>query len=220
MIGLFLLGCATPVWTVDGALADHRVVLDADADGRVDAAEYGRTRWEGPSFAGADGDGDGDLSTTELVALFQAQSPTNFDGDPAPQDLRPSQPPWSLPRAQQDVWEVLAWMAEALKAAGRPGPDPVLVDQAVLSGELSSPAGRQALASLQGGWLALGWPWPEGLPLAAEALPPGAPGADSSSAVVARIQAQLRPSRQAPAQGAGGAPAVSPAGGGASPGAQ
>lgn len=186
-----LLGCAPPRWTPESALAPHRAALDADRNGVVDAAEFERPRWEGPPFASADADGDGDLSTAELLALFRAQSPTGFDGGTPPEDARPGGQPWQVPTREQDVWEVLVWMGDALRSDGDAGADPALVDAAVQSGSLESPESRVALASMQSAWETNGWPWPEGLPRTDSPPTPATGGSDPSSIVSLRVQAEL-----------------------------
>jgi hypothetical protein len=195
LLVLWITGCEQPQWTAEGALAVHRAALDTDRDGRVSAAEYDRTRWQGPPFASADADNDGDLSASELLVLFQSQSPTSFDGATAPESARLGGQSWSLAPRQQCVWEVLVWMSDALGHAGQAVPDPVLIDTAVLSGDIESPASRRVLAQLQPAWVAQGWAWPEGLPAADPSAPPEratAPaGTDPSAAVTARIRANL-----------------------------
>ena len=189
MIGLlWLLACGSPRWTEERALEPHLAALDGDQDGRAGEAEYRRARWEGPPFASADQDGDGALSAGELLSLFRLQSPTDFDGgDPQAQRPAVGQQPALLNPQQEEAWEVLAWMSGALLAAGQEGPDPGLVDKAVRSGDLESAAGRAALAEIQEGWLAQGWPWPEGLPISPAPIPGSSP--DPTRIVRERIRA-------------------------------
>lgn len=121
---LLLLACATPRWTEEGALAPHRATLDRDGDGRVTADEYDRVRWQGPPFSSADADGDGDLSTAELLTLFRAQSATRFDGAPPEEDARPGTTAGELPPAMQHQREVEEWGAASAPTDGavtRPG---------------------------------------------------------------------------------------------------
>jgi hypothetical protein len=164
MIAL-LLACATGPWTEEAALAPHRDRLDADHDGRVSAAEYDRHRWNGPPFATADTDADGDLSAAELTTLVRAQSPTTFDA-PLPQPaVAQGQVASSLPSAaEQDLWELFVWMADSLRAAGDPAPDPEAVRLAVRSRRVDSAESRALLDTMRPAWLAHGWAWPAGLP--------------------------------------------------------
>lgn len=189
---LLLLACATPRWTAEGAMGAHLAALDADKDGRVDAAEYGRARWAGPEFAQVDGDGDGAMSAVELLDLYDAQSPTAFDGGAPQEPARMGAQAWAMPAGQPYVWEVLAWMADALGRAGHATPPADVVAAAVASGDLHSPESLRALACIAPEWRAAGWTWPEGLP-----TPPApdaalaAPDADPSAAVTAEVRAHL-----------------------------
>ncbi|MES2645067.1 MAG: hypothetical protein V4850_36610, partial [Myxococcota bacterium] len=160
---LLLLACGreaapwTPSWTPEGALAPHLARLDTDGDGRVTEAEYTRTRREGPPFATADRSGDGALAADELVWLVRAQSPTTFDGDaaPLPAGLDPADRRARTGGAR-DVWELLTWMGDSLRAAGAPGPDPAAVEAAVNSASLDSAETRAVLAAMRPGWEGLG----------------------------------------------------------------
>lgn len=213
MIWTLLLACSTLDWTPAGAVAPHRVALDDDGDGRVTAAEYDRRRWEGPGFAGADGDGDGDLGVDELLALVRNQSATAFDGVAVTDASRPTRAPWSLPTAERDTWEALAWMADALQAAGQPGPDPAAIDDAVRSGRLDSPRALPVLATLAAGWQAQGWSWPEGLPPLASlpaADPAAATDADASAVVAARVRTRLWGAQGAEVSGGSGSDTTVP----------
>lgn len=162
---LLLLACNSAGWTEDTVMTPHRARFDDDGDGRVTAPEYEARRWNGPPFATADRDGDGDLSPAELAWLVRAQSPTSFD---APQ----AQPPLALgdvapnrpTAAQLDVTELLVWMSDSLAAAGSPPLPAPLLDAAVASGRLDSDATRLALGTIGPEWLARGWAWPQGLP--------------------------------------------------------
>jgi hypothetical protein len=171
-------------------LAVHRATLDHDGDGRVGSAEYARTRWQGPSFAGADRDGDGDLSAAELLVLFRAQSPTTFDGQAVADEERPKREALALPAAQQDVWEVLAWMGDALRQAGVGGPDPDWVAAAVWSGSFGSAETHRVLASLRPGWMLQGWRWPDGLPAPEGEVLQAPLDVDPSATILARLRLQ------------------------------
>lgn len=170
MILLLVLGCAcawpdsSPEWTPVASVAPFRIFLDLDADGLVDADEYERTRWKGPPYATVDADHDGDASASEILTLFQAQSPTSFDGVTDPDGAAPLRPPWSIPVEQRDVWQVLVWMGDALRSRGQPGPDPQAVDAAVLTGRIDSPQTMAVLDFIRPQWLANGWSWPSDLP--------------------------------------------------------
>lgn len=171
-----LIGCEARTWTVEAALAPHRGRLDDSADGRVDAVEYDRRLWNGPPFATADADGDGDLSALELATLVRTQSSTSFDAPVAAAPIRRGGAGVTLPPdGQRDVWELLVWMGDALRSAGQPGPDPGSVASAVHTGRLESPETLAVLGAMRPAWTARGWTWPEGVPA-------GAPGALSSDA--------------------------------------
>lgn len=163
MIWLWL-ACA-PSWTAADALAPHLSRLDTDHDGRVAAAEYERTVWNGAPFGSVDTDGDGALSAGELATLVAAQDAVAFDH---PAGAVPSQRALeavpAVPQENRDVWELLVAMGDALRAAGEAGPDPALVAAAVHSGRLDSEASRAVLDQLRPRWLARGWVWPEGVP--------------------------------------------------------
>ena len=164
-----LLGCqpaVTPArWTAESALAPHRARLDTDHDGRVSAAEYDRTLWNGPPFPSVDRDGDGDLSAAELAALVQAESPTSFDGPARDDPMRRAAANIRLPSdAERDVWELLVWMGDAVRSRGLPGPDPAAVAAAVHSGDLHSAESAAVLGPLRAQWTSLGWTWPAGVP--------------------------------------------------------
>lgn len=78
-----LAGCADRprvTWTEASALEGHRRALDANGDGVLDRNEYESTRWNGPPFATADRDGDGQISAVELAWLVRRQSARHFDG--------------------------------------------------------------------------------------------------------------------------------------------
>ena len=165
MLPLLFLACQPPSWTADSAVAPHRARLDDDADGRVNAAEYERRLWNGPPFATADQNGDGDLSSDDLAFLIRVQSPTTFDASAATAPIRRAGAGVTLPpAAQRDVWELLVWMADALRKEGKAGPEPAAVAAAVHSGSVQSPESRGVLDTMRPGWLALGWAWPEGVP--------------------------------------------------------
>lgn len=159
-----LLACA-PSWTAADALAPHLSRLDSDHDGRVVAAEYQRTVWNGAPFGSVDVDGDGALSGGELAILVATERAVAFD---RPSAAVPSQRPTeALPpisKEERDVWEVLVAMGDALRAAGEAGPDPAMVALAVTSGRLDSEAARAVLDELRPRWVARGWNWPEGVP--------------------------------------------------------
>jgi hypothetical protein len=113
----------------------------------------------------ADTDRDGDLSVSELGALVAAQSPTHFDGEPEEAPLGRAGAGLQVPKGEaRDVWEVLVWMDDALRAAGEPGLPPDAVAAAVHSGSFTSPASNAAFAVLRPRWEAHGWVWPEGVP--------------------------------------------------------
>lgn len=171
---LWMLGCAVPSgtfseapswtpsrapsWTPESALAPHLARLDTDGDGRVTEPEYTRTRRDGPPFATADQDGDGSLAAAELVWLIRAQSPTTFDGDAAP--VPPGLDPGGTRTAgARDVWELLTWMGDTLRAAGDPGPDAAAVEAAVNSGSMTSPETQAVLAEMRPAWERRGWAW-------------------------------------------------------------
>lgn len=162
---LLLWACHTPVWTETAAMAGHRARLDQDQDGRVEVAEYDKTLWNGPPFASADRDLDGDLSPAELAILVQSQSPNSFDGPHLENPVKAEEGGITVPpRSQQDVAEVLAWMGEALASVGQPVPSPESVQAAVQSAAFDSPATISVLAEIHPRWLAQGWSWPQGLP--------------------------------------------------------
>ncbi len=158
-----LVACSSPMWTPDGALAPHRARLDTNTDSRVSAAEYDAHRWNGPPFATADQNGDGDLSASELVWLVRTQSPTSFDA-PIPQ------PPLALGQttstrptaAQRELHEVFVWMDDSLRAAGDAPLDAAVLSAAADSGRVDSPEAVAAFAQLRPRWEARGWGWPEG----------------------------------------------------------
>lgn len=194
MILALLLACGTaPPWTDASALGPHLARLDTDGDGRVSAAEYGRTRREGPPFATADDNGDGALGAEELALLVRAQDPATFDGEAAP--AAPiavavpegvgagsgagtgesaaggtgegagegaaggaAQPPVGEAR---HVQELLLWMGDALRAAGRPAPGTGAIEAAIQSGRLESAETTAVLAAMRPKWEGLGWTWPE-----------------------------------------------------------
>ena len=84
-------GCADgPTWTDATALEGHRQALDANGDGRFSRPEYEAVRWNGPPFATADVDGDGELSAVELARLVRGQSARHFDGTDPP-SVKPAQ---------------------------------------------------------------------------------------------------------------------------------
>jgi len=162
---LLLVACTPPTWTDTSALAAHRSRLDANADGRVVAAEYDAHRWNGPPFATADRDADGDLSAAELAWLVRAQSPTTFDA-PLPQaplalgDVASGRPS----AAQLDLNELLVWMNDSVRAAGGTPLAPEAIAAAVATGRVDSEAARAAFHQLGPAWIAQGWAWPVGLP--------------------------------------------------------
>lgn len=161
---LALLACA-PTWTEAGALASHRARLDADGNGRVEAAEYDAHVWNGPLFGTVDRDADGDLSAAELERLIAAQQPTTFDGFSEAEVIHRGGAGIAAPTGTaRDTWEVIVWMNDALRAAGEPGLKPEDVAAAVASGTLESPESAAALATLRPQWEAHGWAWPAGLP--------------------------------------------------------
>lgn len=80
IVAALLIGCnRSPQWTDEGALAPVLVAMDSRGDGRVDAADWEATRWEGPAFTEVDTDGDGALSTGELSRAIWSQDPLRFD---------------------------------------------------------------------------------------------------------------------------------------------
>lgn len=165
MIALLLLACQSPSWTAESALAPHRTRMDDNADGRVDAGEYDRRLWNGPPFATADRNGDANVSNEELEFLIRGQSPNAFDASPVGGPIRRAGAGVTLPpAAQRDVWELLVWMGDALRKAGKSGPDPHAVAAAVHSGSVQSAESRTVLDTMRPAWLALGWAWPEGVP--------------------------------------------------------
>jgi len=192
-----LLACGTaPPWTDASALGPHLARLDTDGDGRVSAAEYGRTRREGPPFATADDNGDGALGAEELALLVRAQDPATFDGEAAPAAPvavavpegggagageggdagageggaegtvggaagatgSAAQPPVGEAR---HVQELLLWVGDALRAAGRPAPGTGAIEAAIQSGRLDSAETTAVLAAMRPEWEGLGWTWPE-----------------------------------------------------------
>ncbi|MSQ00797.1 MAG: hypothetical protein EXR71_02765 [Myxococcales bacterium] len=158
------LACA-PAWTAAEALAPHLARLDTDHDGRVVAAEYERTVWNGAPFGSVDADADGALSPGELATLVATQDAVGFDHPAvAVPSQRATEAVLPLPTDSRDVWELLVAMGDALRAAGEPGPDPAMVAAAVHSGRLDSEASRAVLAKLRPRWVARGWAWPEGVP--------------------------------------------------------
>jgi hypothetical protein len=162
---LLLLACQTPVWTETAAMAGHRARLDQDQDGRVEAAEYDKTVWNGPPFASADRDLDGDLSPAELATLVQSQSPSSFDGPHLENPVKAEEGGMTAPpRAQQDVAEVLAWMCGALDSVGVATPAAAALDLAIQSARLDSVETQAILEEIRPRWLAQGWSWPQGLP--------------------------------------------------------
>lgn len=161
---LLLLACA-PRWTPESALEGHRSRLDANGDGRVEAAEYDAHVWNGPRFGTADRDADGDLSAAELEWLVSAQQPTTFDGFAEVEVIHRGGAGIAAPTGKaRDTWEVIVWMNDALRAAGEPGVEPEAVAAAVASGTLESPESAAVFATLRPRWEAHGWAWPAGLP--------------------------------------------------------
>ncbi len=162
---LLLLACHTPTWTDEGALQPHRARLDRDHDGRVTQAEYDRAAWNGPPFASADADADGDLSSAELLRLVRAQSATAFDQPGADPPLQRATAAFTpAPVAERDVEEVLVAMVDAVRSVGGPAPDAASLAAAVHSGSLSSLESRAVLEVLRPTWTTQGWAWPEGVP--------------------------------------------------------
>ncbi len=159
---LWLFGCATPKppeWTDAAITAGVRAELDTDKNGRIEATEYEATRWNGAPFGSADTDGDGALSTAELTVLLTAQSASAFDGG-MPEPARQHAPLPLLNQDQRRVWEVLLWLADTLRAAGRPVPDPAAIDRAVQSGSFRSPETLGVLEAMRSAWTDAGWMWP------------------------------------------------------------
>lgn len=160
MMFWMVLACSHPEW--NEVLKEHRARLDIDHDGRVSAAEYEKTLWNGPPFGSADRDGDGDLSASELEWLIRGQSATAFDGpaglDPVKQGGAGVEIP---PEGVQNMQELLGWMQETLQQAGQTVPDPTAAMQ---SGRLDSPETGAWLQQIRGPWMAQGWSWPAGVP--------------------------------------------------------
>ena len=157
---IFLLACHAG-WTDAAALAAHRARLDQNQDGRITEEEYKKTLWNGPPFASADGDGDGDLSVAEWLNLVRFQSAASFDGPSNSDTVKQSGGGVVLPPVEQrDLAELLGWMGDALQSVGQPGPDPVALRQAVQSGRLDSAETQAVLESLRAPWQAQGWIWP------------------------------------------------------------
>lgn len=162
---LLWLACQTPVWTEAAALAPHRARLDQDQDGKVSAAEYEKTLWNGPPFGSADRDGDGDLSVAEVVLLVKGQSPSSFDGPGGGESVKKGGAGVEIPPdSERDLIELFAWMEGALQAAGQPALDPAQVQAAVHSGRVDSPESLRVWAMVKPRWEAQGWTWPAGLP--------------------------------------------------------
>lgn len=158
---LLVLACAQGEWTVESAAAPHRARLDSDGDGLVSAAEYDRVAWSSRPFMAADGDGDGDLSTAELVALVELQSATGFDGTSTmASNQRTVGSGVVMGPRQRRLWELLAAMADELRAAGGTPPSPEAIAAAVQSEALDSAETAAVLATLRTEWTRLGWKWP------------------------------------------------------------
>lgn len=162
---MLFFACATNPWTDEAALAPHRARLDADHDGRVTAAEYEKTLWNGPPFGTADADGDGDLSVAELEVLVRQQSAVHFDGPQGENSVKKGGEGVTLPPPEAlQVQEFLVWMIDALAAKGQTTPDPALVQAAIHSQRLDSAESKVVLDQLRPLWLAQGWVWPAGVP--------------------------------------------------------
>ena len=158
-----MMACQSPVWS--GVLVEHRARLDLDHDGKVRAAEYEKTLWNGPPFGSADRDKDGDLSASELKILVEAQSPVHFDGPGGGESVKKGGAGVEIPPdSERDLIEFFAWMDGALQSQGQPGLDPAGVQAAIHSGRLDTPESRALLEAAKPRWLAQGWTWPAGVP--------------------------------------------------------
>jgi hypothetical protein len=131
---IFLLSCAGG-WTTAEVLAGFRLRADADGDGVVDAEE----------LPGADSDGDGRLSDTEIVAWLDGPGSA-------------WQPPrWSPPPAKSagqapfgEAWFVLESIRQELLAADPSAAVPTPEDMAALGAEegLTAPTATAISARL------------------------------------------------------------------------
>jgi len=152
---VWLVGCGGPEWSDDRVMAPHLEALDPNGDGRVDAEEYARTRWNGPPFATADIDGDGTLGATELARLVRVQSAGHFDGGGhAPVKLAEGMGS-KRPTAVQHRVEAVAWKHTALQAAGEPGLTRSQEDALLAVVSEDSPALVEAEAAVEAAWSGL-----------------------------------------------------------------
>jgi hypothetical protein len=132
--------CGGPEWSDERVFAPHVAVLDSNGDGRVTASEYDRTLWNGPPFATADQDHDGQLSPTELAWLTRHQSPTHFDGGGHGAVKSSEGPGRTRSTATQHRIETLVWLHTAANHAGRPALDPALLEAVQAATEPDAPA--------------------------------------------------------------------------------
>ena len=161
----WFFACAAPRWTPEAVLAPEIARLDADHDGTVSRSEYERAAWNGPPFATADADGSGDLSVGELLTLFRTEDAVGFDHPGGSAAVSGANGTFvAAPAEARNVAEVITLMADALRAAGDPGPDPQAVFAAVHSGRIDSVETRLVLDTMRLPWLSHGWAWPAGLP--------------------------------------------------------
>jgi hypothetical protein len=75
MIALLLLAACGPRWTEAKVVAPTLTRMDSDKNGAVEKGEYDAVLYRGVPFEKADGDGDGVLSASELLALVNATDP-------------------------------------------------------------------------------------------------------------------------------------------------
>lgn len=162
-----MLGCSgTPSspWTAEAALTPTATLDGAPA---LSEADYTRRAYAAIPFAEADTNASGTLSADELAVLITRQDPLTFDRARPMQalDRKKWSTPFSEPRLQRVMWEMLAFL-RAEVAAVAPGavlPDDAALKAASATEDLHAEAVQDVLRALQALHVEHGLTFPEGL---------------------------------------------------------
>jgi hypothetical protein len=165
MILWMLLACGQR-FAGDRSLERSLALVDGDHDGKVEVGEVPE------AGAGADTNGDGVVSASELRARLDAD-PFSFHAEDLQAQIGTPLPPMRPDRAlerdrehapQVMVRDVLRFIRRALAGAGRALPDDDLVARAATTGRLDSVPSKAAMALLRDAAVANGTPLPAAAP--------------------------------------------------------